>query len=364
MKKGFTLIELLVVIAIIAILAAILFPVFAKAREKARQTACLNNQRQIGTGIQLYVQDHDEILPTGDSVWGALALDRGVMICPTAGKTVTNAYFYNGGPSSFHLSGRALGEFKMPEQTMVTADGTMNSVPAIWINSLTPGFLFGHSTSEAIATTRHGGAATIVGFLDGHVEVMNTSKGTGAVDSAFYSGRNGDEVIPVVTTSSTNCLKVLWDDGSGTANDNPNLSTSSLVTTVPGSAPLSGTSCISYDKHAWDWTRETDLGYAYPTTAVVRGWYYAPAGNITGLLWGFSDWNTSKNDAYYVGTNPAPGWLSVTTAVSAGAVQSNQWVELTLPLNALTGVSTISRWWFYFSGPGPVYLDRWRIESQ
>ncbi len=62
-KRGFTLIELLVVIAIIAILAAILFPVFAKAREKARQTSCLSNMRQMGVGTMQYVQDHDERFP-------------------------------------------------------------------------------------------------------------------------------------------------------------------------------------------------------------------------------------------------------------------------------------------------------------
>jgi len=62
-RSGFTLIELLVVIAIIAILAAILFPVFAQARAKARQTACLNNMKQIGLGLMQYVQDYDETMP-------------------------------------------------------------------------------------------------------------------------------------------------------------------------------------------------------------------------------------------------------------------------------------------------------------
>src|SRR2546426_5481006 len=60
---GFTLIELLVVIAIIAILAAILFPVFAQAREKARQVSCLSNMKQINLGWQLYMQDYDETWP-------------------------------------------------------------------------------------------------------------------------------------------------------------------------------------------------------------------------------------------------------------------------------------------------------------
>ncbi|MGE5531422.1 MAG: prepilin-type N-terminal cleavage/methylation domain-containing protein [Bacteroidota bacterium] len=63
MKRGFTLIELLVVIAIIAILAAILFPVFAKAREKARQSSCLSNVKQMALAIMQYAQDYDEIYP-------------------------------------------------------------------------------------------------------------------------------------------------------------------------------------------------------------------------------------------------------------------------------------------------------------
>src|SRR5579872_7072561 len=101
-RRGFTLIELLVVIAIIAILAAILFPVFAQAREKARQTVCLSNHKQIGTSIQMYVQDYDETLPlslvyespaadaNGNSLqwaWGGLlqpyVKNRGIFLCPS-----------------------------------------------------------------------------------------------------------------------------------------------------------------------------------------------------------------------------------------------------------------------------------------
>lgn len=81
MKRGFTLIELLVVIAIIAILAAILFPVFAKAREKARQTSCLSNLKQLDLAFLQYAQDYDERMPAGIGYWTPYvippAADRG-----------------------------------------------------------------------------------------------------------------------------------------------------------------------------------------------------------------------------------------------------------------------------------------------
>ena len=64
-RHAFTLIELLVVIAIIAILAAILFPVFARAREKARQTSCLSNIKQIVLAFMMYAEDYDETMPMG-----------------------------------------------------------------------------------------------------------------------------------------------------------------------------------------------------------------------------------------------------------------------------------------------------------
>jgi prepilin-type N-terminal cleavage/methylation domain-containing protein/prepilin-type processing-associated H-X9-DG protein len=95
-RSAFTLIELLVVIAIIAILAAILFHAFARAREKARQTSCLNNLKQIGTATIMYAQDYDECTPIIDvlfptSIGGA----EGSVDAPQSPLVVLNPYVNN-----------------------------------------------------------------------------------------------------------------------------------------------------------------------------------------------------------------------------------------------------------------------------
>src|SRR4051794_22783043 len=90
-RRGFTLIELLVVIAIIAILASILFPVFAQARAAARKTSCMSNENQIGKAIMMYSQDYDEVYPYSvpDTWWLCWPVQLqpyiknvGVFVCP------------------------------------------------------------------------------------------------------------------------------------------------------------------------------------------------------------------------------------------------------------------------------------------
>jgi len=130
-KAGFTLIELLVVIAIIAILAAILFPVFARAREKARQTSCLNNQKQLALAWHMYCGDYDGWIPAycpmvrtngyywdRDRLWYMVLQpyikNVQVQVCPT-GKRTTISYAYNGYYLRIPQWGQSQGACKLAE---------------------------------------------------------------------------------------------------------------------------------------------------------------------------------------------------------------------------------------------------------
>ena len=153
--QGFTLIELLVVIAVIAVLAAILFPVFAQAREKARQSTCNNNQRQILTALMMYAQDHDETFPSYTTVWSDINISPGVLRCPTAGKSRLNAYVFDGG-----LSKKTLSVVTDPTSAFMTADGYSATNVALDLTCLTP-----------IHNNR-----VIASYVDGHVSAVDPSK--------------------------------------------------------------------------------------------------------------------------------------------------------------------------------------------
>ncbi|HEY3377840.1 MAG TPA: prepilin-type N-terminal cleavage/methylation domain-containing protein [Armatimonadota bacterium] len=182
-QQGFTLIELLVVIAIIAILAAILFPVFAKAREKARQAQCTSNQKQLALAFQMYSQENEEKLPlafttdvngngqyeAGDTLaWmDAVNMPAGgkMLHCPSREKTAAfiSDYAYDSA-----LSGVALGDVINPTTVILTADGDK---PAGTYSTSTP----------------HNGKL-ICSFLDGHVELTADS---GPWYTAFQVGFHG-----------------------------------------------------------------------------------------------------------------------------------------------------------------------------
>ena len=160
--NGFTLIELLVVIAIIAVLAAILFPVFAQAREKARQTTCINNQRQISLAIIMYAQDNAEMLPAASGVWQNVTLPPAVLKCPDL-KTNPNGYVYNNG-----IAGLAMGKIANVTQILLCADGTHAYTPASGVLPATyANVAYGNSDYDY---NRHSGKA-VCAYADGHAEL-------------------------------------------------------------------------------------------------------------------------------------------------------------------------------------------------
>jgi prepilin-type N-terminal cleavage/methylation domain-containing protein/prepilin-type processing-associated H-X9-DG protein len=153
--RGFTLIELLVVIAIIAILAAILFPVFGKAREKARQTKCLSNEKQLALAIGMYSQENEEKLPPVASWIGSINVADKVYDCPTSekkGNTSDPDYGYG-----WWLDSKALGDINQPESTVMLADAKTATLGG---------------TTEA--EQRHDGKV-VYAFVDGHAAVVKPS---------------------------------------------------------------------------------------------------------------------------------------------------------------------------------------------
>jgi len=184
-RRGFTLIELLVVIAIIAILAAILFPVFARAREKARQTACLNNVKQLATSTLMYIQDYDEmfygnnnapctytlpgggISPSLNMLWPyqlyAYVKNAQVFNCPSSQQRWDpNAYdaTFGYGFNDLYLNRVALAVCQVPAEQIMLADSTYYLVD--WDTSAT-------GDNHTFPATVHNDGANCA-FVDGHAK--------------------------------------------------------------------------------------------------------------------------------------------------------------------------------------------------
>ncbi|MEN6400409.1 MAG: DUF1559 domain-containing protein [Armatimonadia bacterium] len=201
-RRGFTLIELLVVIAIIAILAAILFPVFAKAREKARQSSCLSNVKQINLACLQYAQDFDEHLPyfltnpaQGEPWWTvtqAYTKNEQILWCPSMSHTTPSTVYWgkyypypnygmNAGIQGY-AGGMPLGLVQRPAEKVMIADSchAMGDVwrfawplaPGAW--NTTPTKCSAAQTNRLDSYCPHNGGSNY-GFVDGHAKWMNAS---------------------------------------------------------------------------------------------------------------------------------------------------------------------------------------------
>ena len=180
-RRGFTLIELLVVIAIIAILAAILFPVFAKAREKARQTSCLSNEKQFTLGFLQYKQDYDERWPIGlflpigvagvpstIDVVAPYIKSQQIWMCPSAtppsGAAYYTAYCFNS--SIFTWSGLSDAAINAPAATIECREYGFGMSTTSCLGFLVPDI---SNSGNASFLSFHNGGANVP-FCDGHAK--------------------------------------------------------------------------------------------------------------------------------------------------------------------------------------------------
>jgi prepilin-type N-terminal cleavage/methylation domain-containing protein/prepilin-type processing-associated H-X9-DG protein len=185
-RRAFTLIELLVVIAIIAILAAILFPVFAKAREKARQTSCLSNHRQIALGIRQYCGDYDGRLPlyrpiAGSNIYwnhliGPYVKNTQVFKCPSRGHLVYGIGY------NYDIWGRTM-LIQNPTERIMIMDSYNNlshHPPMAGVTTM-DGFLEGMNES-GVARAPHNDGFNAA-YYDGHAKWMSATTG---FDAKWY----------------------------------------------------------------------------------------------------------------------------------------------------------------------------------
>jgi prepilin-type N-terminal cleavage/methylation domain-containing protein/prepilin-type processing-associated H-X9-DG protein len=184
-RRAFTLTELLVVVAIVAILAALLFPVLAQAREAGRRAACLSNERQLGAAVTLYLQDYDERFPqthpaatpwsfpeaeiTLEVPWRELVepyvRSPRLFQCPSDwGAPAWHPSTY--APNGYTVYGASLAEITRPADTICLVE----LQPGILLDDVSP--WDGQAEMVAnIATERHGGGAAYL-FIDGHTRWM------------------------------------------------------------------------------------------------------------------------------------------------------------------------------------------------
>jgi len=173
-KRGFTLIELLVVIAIIAILASILFPVFAKAREKARQTTCLSKIRQIAVAAQMYNQDNNGKFVAGsgwDTTLGSYLGNNSTMFsCPSDSNEGVDSYGYSG--MLLRADGTGVNEsvITAPTEVGIVCDASPSKSYGNG-GILGNGGLNDAATFAVIPEPRHSGG-TVVGYADGHAKFV------------------------------------------------------------------------------------------------------------------------------------------------------------------------------------------------